>query len=242
MNFQMQACTALKKMLKAKGIKYEDLAAKTGLSLPTIKRILSKGDMTLSRLEEICLVTDIAVSDVLRLITTLSEEQPEELTEEQEKYLAKFPNRFAYYDLLLNGMKPKQIEAEFKLTKAQTIKLLSDLDKWKLIEWEKDNKVKLLTSDYIRLRKDGPLRKLFESKCLDSFLEDEFIEQLAFKEFRTFRLSENSLRKLNHKLRELLVEIGKESDIESQAQVPTHGLGAMFAIRKWRLVDAFELN
>lgn len=239
--FQMQTAEALKKLLKAKGIVYQDLVDRTGLSLPSIKRILSKGEMTLGRLEEICHAADIAVSDVLKLITTLSEGQPEELTEEQEKYLARYPHRFAHFDLLLTGMKPKQIESEFKLTQAQTHKILNDLDKWGLIAWQGQYKIKLLTSQNIRLSKNGPLRSLFSEECMKSFLALGADHAHSFQEFRTLRMSENSLRRLNQKLIELLIEIGKESELETHAQVPTVSVGTFFSVKKWRLTDAFGL-
>jgi transcriptional regulator with XRE-family HTH domain len=238
---QFQATEALKKLLKAKGIIYQDLAERMNLSLPTVKRILSKGDMTLNRLEEICQASEIAVTDVLRLIGTLSEGEPEELTEEQEKILSRYPARFAYFELLLNGMKPNQIENEFGISSKQTIKILSDLDKWGLIEWSGNNKIKLKTSEMIRIRRDGALRKLFKEKCITDFLNDPFEGSMEFQEFRTLRVSETTLRKFNHRLKELLVEFGKEADIENQADLQVKSIATFVAIRKWRTADAFGL-
>lgn len=240
-SFQNQITLALKKLLKAKGVVYQELAKKLNLSLPTVKRILSKGDMTLARLEEICQVSEIPMADVLRLVETLGEDEPEELTEEQEVYLARHPARFAYFELLLNGMKPKQIETEFKITPGQTLKALSDLDKWQLIEWSRNNKIRLKTSPFIRLRRNGPLRQLFNQKCIASFMDDKFDGPLEFQEFRTLRISETTLRKFNHKLKELLREIGRESDIENQAQLQSKNIATLIAVRKWRSADAFGL-
>lgn len=240
-SLQIQTTVALKKLLKAKGIVYQDLAQKLGLSLPSVKRILSKGDMTLSRLEEICQASGIAVSDVLRLMETLSEGESEELTDEQEHYLARNPARLAYFELLLNGLKPKQIEAEFKLSPSQTVKILSDLDKWKLIEWSGQNKIKLKTTEMIRFRRNGPLRELFKQKCISDFLDNAFDGPQEFQEFRTIRLSDSTLRKFNHKLKQLLVEVGKEAEIENQAQLRLQNIATFIAVRKWRIMDTFGL-
>ena len=45
---------ALKRMLKAKGLTYADVASAIALSEASVKRMFARGDFPLQRLEEIC--------------------------------------------------------------------------------------------------------------------------------------------------------------------------------------------
>ena len=49
-----QVIRAVKRQLKARGLRYSDLAARLGVSEPTVKRLLSRGGITLERLDRIC--------------------------------------------------------------------------------------------------------------------------------------------------------------------------------------------
>ncbi len=49
---------AIKRQLKARGMRYRDLAQALGLSEPSVKRLLTRGGITLERLERICEVLE----------------------------------------------------------------------------------------------------------------------------------------------------------------------------------------
>ena len=57
---------ALKAELKAAGITYAELAPQLGMAESSIKRIFAKGDMPLSRIDEICRVLKIDFADLAR--------------------------------------------------------------------------------------------------------------------------------------------------------------------------------
>lgn len=238
---QKLVLTSLKKILKSKGINYELLAKKLDLSLPTIKRMFSKEDMNLSRLEDICDAAGIKLTDVFRLVETVSEGVSEELSLEQEQYFYKNPSRFSYFDLLLNGMKIKQIEKIFKLSPAQTTKILRDLEKIGVIDWQSDFKVRLKTSTVIKLRNKGPLQKLFMENGVKDFLNSNFADTSEYQEFMTLRVSDKTYKKLGLQLKTLLAEIAREGEFENQTGIQTESIGIYLAIRHWNVSDAFGL-
>src|SRR5690554_7626556 len=59
MSQSVEFMNALKKLLKLKGIVYQDLAEGLELSLPSIKRLFSTGDISLNRLDKICEIAGI---------------------------------------------------------------------------------------------------------------------------------------------------------------------------------------
>src|SRR5262249_31136534 len=75
----------LKAHMRAEGVTYRKLARKVGLSEPTIKRDLSRGGFSLSRLEEYCQALNVTVATLLRsptraaLLTELSAAQEQAL-------------------------------------------------------------------------------------------------------------------------------------------------------------------
>ena len=64
----LQIIITLKKALKAKGIKYKDVAKHLCMSESNIKRQFTQGDISLSRLEKICDLLSMEISDLLELV------------------------------------------------------------------------------------------------------------------------------------------------------------------------------
>jgi transcriptional regulator with XRE-family HTH domain len=232
----------LKKLLKSRGIVYQDLARELKLSLPSVKRLFSKGDLTLTRLNDICRVIDIPMSEVFKLIDSEVSSEPQVLSDEQERFLARNPDRLAYLELLLNEMTPKQIEREFGLKEQTTVKILAELDKWGLIEWNPKNRVKIKGAKMIKLQPNGPLRKLIKDKGIKAFLDDEFSQDSELQDFVTFKATEETLKKFNKELKALINKTLKDGLIEEKTALNTISLGAFVAVRPWRLVDAFLLR
>ena len=65
--------SALKKELKAAQMTYADLAEGLGMAESSVKRMLAKGDMALSRIDAICRVLKIDFAELARRV---AEAQP----------------------------------------------------------------------------------------------------------------------------------------------------------------------
>ena len=76
--------TALKKELKAAQMTYADLARALGLAESSVKRMLARGDLPLSRVDAICRALKIDFAELARRV---ADAQPllAELTLEQER-------------------------------------------------------------------------------------------------------------------------------------------------------------
>lgn len=81
------ALTALKSLLKAKGLLYRDIAEQLGLSETTVKRYLTGHSLSFEILERLCRLVDVRVSDLM----VMAQEEPEQpvLTSEEEAFLSR---------------------------------------------------------------------------------------------------------------------------------------------------------
>ena len=97
---------ALKRELRLRGITYAALAPRLGLSEASVKRMFSRRDFTLRRLDDICRCAQIEFSELARavardeaLITHLSLEQDNNPSEEAREHAQK------NWQMMLKGLK-----------------------------------------------------------------------------------------------------------------------------------------
>jgi transcriptional regulator with XRE-family HTH domain len=102
---------ALKQVLKGRGVTYSELARRLGISESSVKRLLSRGGLTLERLEQICACLD---TDFLELAKRMQREQaePRDLTLKQEEALAEDSQLLAIAYHLINGWTPNRLRQD----------------------------------------------------------------------------------------------------------------------------------
>lgn len=226
--------TALKKCLRAKGINYRDVASELELSESSVKRIFAEETFTLKRLEEVCAIADVSLYDLAKMSRMHNEDEIRVLSLNQERALADDPMLFTCFYLLLNGWTAKRIESEYELTTPAAIKLLTTLDKLKLIELLPGNRVRLLTARTISWRKGGPVRKKYEQQAMGEFLNAGFDEPNNLLRFETTELSAATFGIISKKIDALIREMEDlaEADTLLPADDRQH-TGLMIAFRPW---------
>ena len=78
----------LKRLFRARGLTYRDIAAGMSVSEVTVKRWFSSQNMTLHTVEELCDLADISLADLMELATRDSDPRLKRLSMEQEQALA----------------------------------------------------------------------------------------------------------------------------------------------------------
>ena len=143
----MLLITTLKKCLKLRGINYRTLGHRLGISESSVKRQFASHRWPLHRIEEICGVAELSIFDLMSLARdTENEIDPHKLTLDQEKVLADDADLLIGFHLLLNGWTYPQIRQSYRWSDPQLIKILTRLDKAKLIELLPGNRVLLKTA------------------------------------------------------------------------------------------------
>ncbi|QJW85594.1 helix-turn-helix transcriptional regulator [Ramlibacter terrae] len=160
---------ALKKELKAAQMTYADLAQGLGMAESSVKRMLAKGDMALSRIDAICRVLKLDFGELARRV---ADTQPllKELTQEQEKAVVADKKLLLCAICVLSQWTPEQIGAEYRLTDAECIKYFAQLDRIGIIELRPLNRYRLKLAKTFRWRPHGPVMNYFRDHVvLDYF-------------------------------------------------------------------------
>jgi DNA-binding Xre family transcriptional regulator len=161
--------TTLKKELKAARMTYADLAVKLGMAESSVKRMLARGDMPLSRIDAICRALKLDFADLARRI---ADTQPllAELTEAQEKAVVADKKLLLAAICVLSQWTLEQITTSYRLTEAECIKYLAQLDRIGIIELKPLNRYRLKLAKTFRWRPHGPVMDYFrENALLDYF-------------------------------------------------------------------------
>src|SRR5262249_51577643 len=119
---------ALKMHLKARGIKYSDLAGTLDISEATVKRIFSEKNCTLARLDEILNVVQVDIAELTRTMPRASR-LLNRLSKEQEEELIADPKLFVVAVSAMNQMRIEEIVETYRITEAQCLALLLRLEK-----------------------------------------------------------------------------------------------------------------
>ena len=160
---------ALKNELKAVHMTYADLALALGLAESSVKRMLAKGDMPLSRIDAICRALKLDFADLVRRV---ADDQPllAQLTHEQERAVVSDKKLLLVAICVLSQWTLEQMVASYRLSEPECIAYLAQLDRIGIIELRPLNRYRLKLAKAFRWRPHGPVMDYFrENALLDYF-------------------------------------------------------------------------
>jgi DNA-binding Xre family transcriptional regulator len=165
--------TILKRELKTAQMTYADLAGALGMAESSVKRMLSKSDMPLLRIDAICRVLRLDFADLARRI---ADEQPllTQLTEGQERGVVSDRQLLLCAICVLSQWTPEQITAYYRLSDAEVIKALVQLDRLGIIELRPLNRYRLKLAKTFRWRPHGPVMNFFREHALMDYFKGGF--------------------------------------------------------------------
>lgn len=225
---------ALKRGLRARGITYAMLAKRIGLSEPSVKRILSKGSLSLPRLERICEATGLSMDELLRPVSAGPAETSSTLSAAQETALASDPQLLGCFYLLTNGHTPREVAAELGADEKLLRRWLVKLDNLHLVELKARLGARLRVHAPIAWREDGPIRRTYEQQVRDEFMRSSFQGADETLQFRSAELSEASRVVLQRKLTRLTADFNELAELDRH--LPSRekrSVAVMMACRPW---------
>jgi DNA-binding Xre family transcriptional regulator len=156
---------ALKKELKAAQMTYADLAQALGMAESSVKRMLARGEMPLSRVDAICRALKLDFADLARQV---ADTQPllAELREDQERAVVADKRLLLVAICVLSQWTLEQITASYRLTEAECIRHLAQLDRLGIIELRPLNRYRLKLAKTFRWRPHGPVMQFFREDAL----------------------------------------------------------------------------
>ena len=229
----------LKQALKSHRLTYAQIATKLDMSEANIKRMFAAKRFTLNRLEEICQLMQMELSDLFQLYEE-SRQQITQLTLEQEKELVSDDKLLLVAVSVRNRLSFNDIINNYQISETECIRYLAMLDKLKIIDLLPNNRIKLRIDDDFRWLPNGPIDRFFEQQIKNQFLKSRFKGDLEQRLFLFGLLGDSSTQIIMNKMQSLAKEF---TDLHRQdAKLPLekrHNIGFMLAMRPWDL-EIFE--
>jgi transcriptional regulator with XRE-family HTH domain len=224
---------ALKRLLKAKGMTYAGVAQGLDISEASVKRMFSRRDFTLQRLEDVCRIAGIDFADLTQAITAENAGMTH-LTVEQEEEIVSDPTLMLVALCAVGNWTVEQIMQTYNLTLAECVGCLTRLDRRRIIELSPGNRIRPLISRTFSWRPDGPIQRYFRSRVEAEFLGGKFDRPGELFLFVSGMLSRQSAAELIVRLRETareFAELHRDDLILPISQ--RHGTSLLLAVRPW---------
>lgn len=235
MTQQAALIETLKQALKRRGLTYVVVARKLRMSEANVKRMFASKRFTLDRLEAVCRVAEMDLTDLVALYEE-SRQRIAQLTQEQEQELVRDTKLLLVAVCVRNRLSFDDIIANFQLTKTECIRFLAKLDKLKIIDLLPENRIKLRVSEDFRWLPNGPIERFFESHIQRQFLQSTFSAAHEKRLFLFGMLSEASRQIMLARLESVAAEFAELLRQDSRLPLQQkRNLGVMLAVRPWDL-------
>lgn len=226
--------TALKRSLKAHAKTYVDVAEVLDLTEASVKRLFSENSFSLSRLDKICLMLGIEISDLVKLMEQQSN-QILQLNHEQELEIANDTGLLFVTVCVLNRWNMAQIMQYYHIDEVTCLGKLLHLNKLKVIELLPKNNIKLLVSPNFKWLENGPIQQFFQEKMAREFFNSRFTRDTEELIVVNGMLSDASNKVFQRKMKHLAKEFEtlNQEDIHLGFE-QRHGYTGIIAIRGWK--------
>lgn len=196
----------VKKELKSRGLRYEEVAERLGMSVSGLKKSLASEDLSLSRLQKICSAIDISM---IQLLTAADDEKVQDvfMTPEQETLLLKNPSAFhLYWKLRFDQMALHHYTTSYSAGREEVRARLRQLEKVGLVKIDAKGDLEFSNKGMIRWNNFGPLvehlNRTWSAELIESLLKKKDPQSLLH--LSILQLGEASHAELKEDLRQVL--------------------------------------
>jgi transcriptional regulator with XRE-family HTH domain len=230
----------LKARLRAQGISYRELAERIGVSEPTIKRDLSRGNFSLERLDRICEVLGVEVTDLLQPAEPAALTQ---LGEDQEQALVQNPKLLLVTYLVVNDWKFAEIVATYRLDENELVNILLKMDRLRIVDFRPPTRMRKLTARNFSWRKDGPVHAYFIRAVIPEFFDARFDGTGDEFRFMAGTLGAASVLRLQSSIQRVAVEFEQLTHQDSRLPLEKRdGCTVILATRSWEFSEFSKLR
>jgi transcriptional regulator with XRE-family HTH domain len=230
---------ALKKELKAAEMTYADLAKRMGMAESSVKRMLAKGDMSLSRIDAICRVLTLDFAELARRV---ADAQPllVELTQAQEKAVVADLKLLLVAICVLSQWTQEQIVSTYRLSTAECTKYFVRLDHIGVIELKPLNRYRLKLAKTFRWRPHGPVMDYFRNHALHDYFSGSFDGHGEGLVLAHGSISRSLAPSFVERMQRLAQDFSQQHLADQRlAEKERAGYTLLFAMRSWEF-EAFE--
>jgi AcrR family transcriptional regulator len=224
--------TELKRALRERGLNYGAVAQRLGVSLPSVKRLFSRGDFSLERIELVCELIGLRMREVLERAEEHSA-PANQLTLTQEREIVADPKLFLVTWLVLNRVPCEEIARMYRLAEREIVHYMIRLDRLKVIELQPGNRVRLLVSRRFSWRAGGPVQRYIHEKLLREFFASAFVGPKDEFFFHGAMASQEVLAQLKRVVRNAARECMELIERDRSVPQARCGIGLALALRPW---------
>ena len=227
--------STLKKLLKSHGKTYADVAIHLELSEASVKRMFAQQSFSLSRLDTICQMMEMEITDLMQEVNDSTARQISELSDDQEKQLVSDIELLLVTISVINHFTLEDILNNYSLSEAQCIKHLVKLDRLNIIELLPNNKIKIKISSNFKWRNNGHIQNFFKENIETEFFTSRFAlpqEKLIVLNGMLSQESNAILQRKFERLAREFEEMAREDSV--LAFKDRCGYTTVLAVRDWR--------
>lgn len=225
--------TTLKRLLKVRGLTYSDVAVHLGLSEASVKRQFSQQSFSLRTLESICDLLQLELAELVHEAEA-AQVNLSRLSEKQEMELVADSSRVLVTVCVLNHWTLAQIVATYRLSEAECVGYLLQLDRMGLIRLLPENRIKLKVARDFAWLPGGPIHRFFRERAQNDFLAADFEQVGELLRFQHAMLSPAANLRFQHRLQRLLQEFTEMHEEDGAAPAETrYGTSLLLAMRPW---------
>jgi transcriptional regulator with XRE-family HTH domain len=224
----------LKTALKAQGKTYADVAIELGLTEASVKRLFSQQSFSLERLDRVCHLLDIEISD---LVQKMNEQQQrlQQLTVEQEKEITDDITLTLVAVCVLNRWTMDEILSYYHISENECVRHLAKLDRLKVIELLPGNRIRLRVAPNFSWRENGPIQLFFQKKIGQEFFNTRFSGEDECLVVLNGMLSRQSNAEFQRKLERLAREFDVLNNDDAALDLnQRNGVTLVLAMRGWK--------
>jgi transcriptional regulator with XRE-family HTH domain len=231
--------TALKAELRRAGITYAQLARELGLAESSVKRIFAKGDLPLSRIDEVLAVLKMDFAELARQVANASPAQTE-LTLEQERAVVRDPKLLLTAICTLSQWSLDQIVATYAISRPQAVACLLSLDKLGFLELRPHNRYRLKIDKTFRWRPGGPVMQFFRQHAMADYFGGDFGAEGELLMLVHGQISPAQAQLFNERLRRLAQDFAQQHLADQKLpEAERRAYTLVFGMRSW-LFGAFR--
>lgn len=222
----------LKRLLKARGITYGELATRIDMSEASVKRMFSQKNFTLQRLDDILTASGIEFDEL-----SAAQSAPtaiSQLTLAQEREIIGDPRLLIVAVSAMNHISFDDIIAYYDMDEVEVTKYLLRLDKIGFLELLPNNRVKLLIARTFGWIPNGPIQSYFRDEASADYLDSRFDGPDEVMRLVNVMLSKQSASALLERLKQVASEFAQQHQHETRLPLAQrHAISFIVAARPW---------
>lgn len=224
----------MKRRLREHGLTYADVARALDLSEASVKRLFSERQFSLRRLDQICALMGLEISELVRELKP--EPRIQQLTLEQEQELVSDTRLLLVAVCGLNRWQLAEIQANYCFSETEVIGYLARLDRMGLVELLPGNRIKPLVGHDFTWLKNGPIQRFIETDVQPDFFQCGFTGPGELRLFLNGMVSTHSSETIHQKMRRLAQDfLHAHQEDQGLPLGERFGVSLMVAIRPWEL-------